>query len=301
MDTFSFLTKKKKLSILNHRRRRVDDLFTFSSLTKMTEEQEICRAYRNQGRCRYGDECKFSHSEGEAIEPPPRGLCFNFRDGGACDFGDRCRYMHGDVDNRFEVRAAEKAARKEASGARGGGGGGGGGGVRVAREVTVSGAGKADVNGVYVRDLTSDETDLPQYKKTGEDGVSLVLCVSDWSSDMASGTWGIADEQNLFADDPQTVMECVWIWLLREPSTPAAPPFSCALSPSTPHSHRTSPSLRMLTFFRAGSCTTRAGMSQPKRWRIISTTTRWASRRRPLPALRRKAGCRSAPPARGRR
>ena len=31
---------------------------------------EICRAFRNTGHCRYGEECKFIHSEGEPIAPP---------------------------------------------------------------------------------------------------------------------------------------------------------------------------------------------------------------------------------------
>jgi hypothetical protein len=28
-------------------------------------EQEICRAFRNTGHCRYGEECKFIHKEKE--------------------------------------------------------------------------------------------------------------------------------------------------------------------------------------------------------------------------------------------
>ena len=63
---------------------------------------EICRAFRNTGRCRYGDECKYQHSEGEAIANPPRGLCFNFQQDGECKFGDRCRFKHGEDDPRFD-------------------------------------------------------------------------------------------------------------------------------------------------------------------------------------------------------
>jgi hypothetical protein len=33
-------------------------------------EQEICRAFRNTGHCRYGEECKFIHEEGPPIAPP---------------------------------------------------------------------------------------------------------------------------------------------------------------------------------------------------------------------------------------
>ena len=76
----------------------------------MAEAVEVCRAFRNNGRCKFGDECKYEHSEGEPIEPPPRGQCFNFRDGGDCQFGERCRYLHGEDDDRFARRAAERSA-----------------------------------------------------------------------------------------------------------------------------------------------------------------------------------------------
>ena len=62
------------------------------------EAVEICRAFRNKGKCRYGDECKYEHSEGEEIPNPPRGPCFNWQENGECTFGDRCRFKHGDDD-----------------------------------------------------------------------------------------------------------------------------------------------------------------------------------------------------------
>ena len=31
---------------------------------------ELCRAFRNTGHCRYGEECKFLHEEGKPIAPP---------------------------------------------------------------------------------------------------------------------------------------------------------------------------------------------------------------------------------------
>ena len=65
--------------------------------------EEVCRAYRNKGRCRYGDECKYTHSEGDAIANPPRGECFNFKQDGECKFGDRCRFKHGEDDPRFDA------------------------------------------------------------------------------------------------------------------------------------------------------------------------------------------------------
>jgi len=65
---------------------------------------EICRSYRNSGgECRWGEDCKFEHSLGDAIVPPPReaGECFLWRDSGSCKHGDNCRFQHGDDDARF--------------------------------------------------------------------------------------------------------------------------------------------------------------------------------------------------------
>ena len=81
----------------------------------MGDDGEVCRAWRNNGKCRYGDECKFEHSEGEPIAQPPRGECFNFKEGNECQFGDRCRFLHGENDPRFDAegkRIAQKGERK---------------------------------------------------------------------------------------------------------------------------------------------------------------------------------------------
>lgn len=64
---------------------------------------EVCRSFRNTGSCRYGEDCKFEHSEGEPVQAPERqdrGECFNFRDNGECDHGDLCRFSHGPDDAR---------------------------------------------------------------------------------------------------------------------------------------------------------------------------------------------------------
>mmetsp|Transcript_22791 Transcript_22791/g.26802 ORF Transcript_22791/g.26802 Transcript_22791/m.26802 type:complete len:167 (+) Transcript_22791:23-523(+) len=78
--------------------------------------QEVCRAFRNTGRCRNGDECKYEHSAGEMITPPPAGPCFNFRENGQCEFGDRCRFTHGENDPRFDENGrrvkVERAPRR---------------------------------------------------------------------------------------------------------------------------------------------------------------------------------------------
>lgn len=78
-------------------------------------ETEVCRSYRNNGKCRFGDDCKFLHTEGEPIQPPlqprERGECFNFRDSGDCDHGDRCRFTHGAGDARFSGDISEEVCR----------------------------------------------------------------------------------------------------------------------------------------------------------------------------------------------
>lgn len=86
------------------------------------EGEEVCRAFRNTGRCRFGDTCKFVHSEGEPIEPPPRGPCFEFQESGSCKYGDSCRFAHGDDDER--PRNAPRT-RNRTNGGNGGEGGGG--------------------------------------------------------------------------------------------------------------------------------------------------------------------------------
>lgn len=75
---------------------------------------EICRAFRNTGRCRNGDECPRIHSEGPKIEPPPRGVCHNWRDDGECKYGESCRFLHGVGDVRFgeDSAFAKKKKRK---------------------------------------------------------------------------------------------------------------------------------------------------------------------------------------------
>jgi len=90
---------------------------------------EVCRAFRNNGRCRYGDECNYVHSEGDPIEPPPRGQCYNWEQKGECPYGDRCRYLHGPDDDgsRFEKKKKKKAPKKKGEAAGDGGDGGGGG------------------------------------------------------------------------------------------------------------------------------------------------------------------------------
>jgi len=78
---------------------------------------EVCRMYRNKGSCRFKEDCKYEHSEGDPIEVPdrkdqPRGICFNHRDNGECKFGDRCRFSHGDDEAREKRRNEKKKTKK---------------------------------------------------------------------------------------------------------------------------------------------------------------------------------------------
>ncbi len=75
----------------------------------MSEVKEVCRAFRNNGSCRYGEECKYGHTTGEPIPYPEPGPCFNFREAGECKFGNRCRFKHGENDDR----ASQRRERKE--------------------------------------------------------------------------------------------------------------------------------------------------------------------------------------------
>merc|ERR1712195_331072 len=88
-----------------------------------SEVKEVCRAFRNTGRCRYGDQCNYEHSEGDAIEPPPRGQCFNWQQTGQCSYGDRCRFLHGEDDDGARFVKKPRESRAEGGGGAEGGDG----------------------------------------------------------------------------------------------------------------------------------------------------------------------------------
>eukprot|EP00808_Paulinella_micropora_P029835 g11604.t1 len=61
--------------------------------------EAMCRMFRSNGKCRFGESCKFQHVDGPTDSP--NGECFIFADsGGTCKFGDECRYRHGPSDTR---------------------------------------------------------------------------------------------------------------------------------------------------------------------------------------------------------
>lgn len=85
--------------------------------------KEICRAFRNTGKCRFDKECKFEHSTGDKITPPPRdftpkGDCHNWTKEQKCRFGDRCRFLHGSDDKRTTYRPERKHVEESTTGER---------------------------------------------------------------------------------------------------------------------------------------------------------------------------------------
>jgi len=60
---------------------------------------ELCRGYREHGRCRYGDRCQFAHGPGElrrlARHPKYKtDLCRTYHSTGLCPYGPRCHFIH---------------------------------------------------------------------------------------------------------------------------------------------------------------------------------------------------------------
>ena len=75
--------------------------------------------FRNKGKCRYKEQCRFEHSVGEPIPVviKPRGVCHLFRDEGECTYGANCRYFHGteaEAEEDAELRKANQAEGKVA-------------------------------------------------------------------------------------------------------------------------------------------------------------------------------------------
>jgi HemK-like putative methylase len=82
---------------------------TDDPLTCITTTTELCRSFRNTGRCKKGHRCKLLHIPGPPITPPQRGRCWAFERSGSCKKGDGCSFLHGvdDDGSRLEKKATQ--------------------------------------------------------------------------------------------------------------------------------------------------------------------------------------------------
>ena len=75
-----------------------------------------CYEFRETGACKYGDNCRFSHSAGGDASGGPRpgaGVCYQFKNAGNCTYGANCRFSHDlsadkkDADGMIEQQPQE--------------------------------------------------------------------------------------------------------------------------------------------------------------------------------------------------
>ncbi len=58
--------------------------------TAVSEQKEMCKFFARNGKCRFGDDCEFSHdSKGSSAT-----VCSFFSAGQECKYGDQCRFSH---------------------------------------------------------------------------------------------------------------------------------------------------------------------------------------------------------------
>ncbi|VDD88384.1 unnamed protein product, partial [Enterobius vermicularis] len=60
----------------------------------------LCQAFKDTGKCEFGDNCCFAHGEKELRLPPQAHpkyktqLCNKFSISGYCPYGSRCQFIH---------------------------------------------------------------------------------------------------------------------------------------------------------------------------------------------------------------
>jgi len=87
---------------------------------------EICRRFKDGGKCKFGEDCTYSHSAPDPKATPKAGSedkgagrgrrrgpreaqeCYDFQEKGNCEYGDECRFKHGANDKR-DLKAARRA------------------------------------------------------------------------------------------------------------------------------------------------------------------------------------------------
>ena len=108
-DTGEPVTKKaKKVKGQNKARPR--------TVPKVEAEFRMCKAIsRDNGVCRFGDKCKFSHDLKKYVEskPPDLGVvCPHFSKKGKCPYGVECRFGRSHTSDRFENIVDEEKLKK---------------------------------------------------------------------------------------------------------------------------------------------------------------------------------------------
>ena len=73
--------------------------------SKTRYKTELCRSFKENGICKYGEKCQFAHGEPEVrnINRHPKfktELCRTFHISGYCPYGPRCHFVHDSVESR---------------------------------------------------------------------------------------------------------------------------------------------------------------------------------------------------------
>lgn len=61
-----------------------------------------CRLYMQEGKCKFGKSCKFSHDGSSPLDDmkkPP--VCRKFLKNGYCEYGLNCKFLHDDTADKF--------------------------------------------------------------------------------------------------------------------------------------------------------------------------------------------------------
>ena len=84
--------------------------------SKMRYKTEICRSFKDNNMCKYGEKCQFAHGEQQLRnvnrhEKFKTELCRRFHQEGYCPYGPRCHFIHDSVEL---IANSKKQLNKEA-------------------------------------------------------------------------------------------------------------------------------------------------------------------------------------------